>query len=658
MISSRLRRSFQRWKRLTANRTVLNLINTGLKLNLQQTQPSGRRPPPTDKIEVKETLQDFLRRGIIELAPRSRGQRHPFFSIPKNSGGLRWILNLMQLNRFVPKRTFRMETLNFIREMMQPGDFVCSIDLLDAFYHILIWKRDRRFLRFQALGRTYQFKALPMGLTTSPWALAKVVGEAVKRLREQGVRISYYADDLFIMGRGEKECREAAEKTLQLLHELGFLINEEKSHLTPVQDLVHLGFRLNTRKNRLTVPGQKLQDLRVLARRCLNRTPTARQMAALLGKLNHCALAMPMLKFRKRPLERDLADCLKRWGPRRRGTWDRVVSLNPASITLLRALTSVRYLRSINGVRLMPDPNVNFRLTTDASPDGWGATLVTPTIQVQTQGRWSKSEKKQTSNWKELSAIKLAVMSFRHLIPRGASLLIESDNSTALAYLRGTGRLPRLLQAAEPVINWFFKKKITWLARHIPGILNSQADTLSRHFSRDHDWQLSKNAFKAIVDRWGPMRTDLFASRLNKKCPQYISRYCDPQAKWRDAWCHHWYLIDGPAYICPPWPLLSRVVQRLAQYAKEKQQLTCHLVCPLWQGARWWPTLKQLAQDWMLLPRRSLVVGPSGFHPAHRQPIPQLVAVRIRCNEQSRNTSAPSMREAKLVESPVTGHSC
>ena len=59
-------------------------------------------------------------------------------------------------------------TLETIRTSLQQGEWVTSIDFKDAYLHISVQEQSRKYLRFHIQVRTYQFKALPFGLTTAP----------------------------------------------------------------------------------------------------------------------------------------------------------------------------------------------------------------------------------------------------------------------------------------------------------------------------------------------------------------------------------------------------------------------------------------------------------------------------------------------------------
>lgn len=58
------------------------------------------------------------------------------FVVPKRDGWYRPIFNLKPLNGFLPNQHFRMESLKSIIHVLNTGDLVVSIDLLDAYLNV------------------------------------------------------------------------------------------------------------------------------------------------------------------------------------------------------------------------------------------------------------------------------------------------------------------------------------------------------------------------------------------------------------------------------------------------------------------------------------------------------------------------------------------
>src|SRR3989338_94560 len=521
-VTDRLKANLHKWRRFSRNKLVLSLIEHGLRMSFTS-RPLYRRSmflqcnSPTLRMQLTETISEFLRKGVIERAPAWDQNQliSLFFPIPKKNKKLRWILSLTDLNPHLMKKSYKMESLDFIRSMLQRSEFMTSIDLVDAFYHLLVNPTFRRWMRFRALNKVYQFRALPMGLSLSPWALSRVVGEIVRRLRTQ-MKISHYVDDIFICAPTREECLKATMTARATFENLGFVVNLEKSVLEPTQRLVHLGFVLDSARDRIAATNKCRRSLVKEARRLLTSpSAPARKLASLLGKLNHASIAMPQLRWRKKALERDLhqSDLVD---------WNKMISLKD-SVKDLQALSNPAYLHRINGTQLSLSFEARITIKTDASPLGWGATLSNGIHEVSAQGRWSTDEAMLSSNAKELLAVKLAYFALKAHIPRKQNVLMLTDNTTALAYLRGYGRMPHLLEIIQPMLISIWKRSIQLRASHIPGVMNEEADRLSRRFRTDHDWQISISAFQTIQATWGPMATDLFADRINSKCPQFLS---------------------------------------------------------------------------------------------------------------------------------------
>ena len=73
-----------------------------------------------------------------------------------------------QLNQYLNTGTFKMETLETIRISLQKEEWVTSLDFSNAYFHIPIYHRSRKYMRFFLHKQTYQFTALPFHPTTAP----------------------------------------------------------------------------------------------------------------------------------------------------------------------------------------------------------------------------------------------------------------------------------------------------------------------------------------------------------------------------------------------------------------------------------------------------------------------------------------------------------
>ena len=136
----------------------------------------------------------------------SLGFFNRLFLVPKPNNKWRPILDLSKLNLFIKAEKFKMETLETIRTSLQPGEWVTSKDFKDAYFHIPIQEQSRKYLRFHVQGQTYQFKALPFGLSTAPLEFTVVAKEVKLMTIHKGIRIHQYLDDWLVRARSHQVC--------------------------------------------------------------------------------------------------------------------------------------------------------------------------------------------------------------------------------------------------------------------------------------------------------------------------------------------------------------------------------------------------------------------------------------------------------------------
>ena len=141
---------------------------------LVQTQPNqvtnGHKQlcQPTKQSHLLEALYQLTNKNAVEPVANqnSLGFYNRLFLVPKPNNRWRPILDLSTLNTFLNIESFKLETPETIRTYLQVGECVTSIDFKEAYFHIPIHSQSRKYMRFHIQGQSYQFKALPFGLST------------------------------------------------------------------------------------------------------------------------------------------------------------------------------------------------------------------------------------------------------------------------------------------------------------------------------------------------------------------------------------------------------------------------------------------------------------------------------------------------------------
>ena len=170
-----------------------------------QTKTGSNQVPSGSKWLCKSIQKHASQRGSCKShekvgSGKGSGQVFPGFlqpPVPGSHGKWRPILDLSRLNLFLSTGTFKMETPETIRLSLKTGEWVTSLDFSDAYFHIPIAPRSRKYLRFFLFHQTFQFTALPFGLATAPLEFTKIVKEVKLMAQARGIRIHQYLDDCF-----------------------------------------------------------------------------------------------------------------------------------------------------------------------------------------------------------------------------------------------------------------------------------------------------------------------------------------------------------------------------------------------------------------------------------------------------------------------------
>ena len=144
-----------------------------------------------------------------------------------------------------------METPETIRTSLQAGEWVTSIDFKDAYFHIPIHSQSRKCMCFHLQGRSYQFKALPFGLSTAPMEFTVVAKEVKLMALQRGIRIHQYLDDWLVRASTHDTCLQHTQTSVTLCQELGWLVNKEKSELAPKQVFNFVSYQFDLKEGKV-----------------------------------------------------------------------------------------------------------------------------------------------------------------------------------------------------------------------------------------------------------------------------------------------------------------------------------------------------------------------------------------------------------------------
>ena len=234
---------------------------------------------------VEKEVQEMLEKGAIHVVPQdetSGGFVSIIFLVPKKGGGQRPVINLKNLNQFLRYEHFKMEGVHMLRDLLKKGDFMVKLDLKDAYFTVPIWVKHQKFLLWKE--NFFEFACLPFGLASAPRVFTKVMKPVVGLLRQLGIRVIVYLDDLLIMAESPELARTHVNLALNLFEGPGFSVNYEKSVLVPTTSIEFLGFSVDSINLTLSLPRDKVKKVRKECQQLLdNPTPTIQDHSILLG---------------------------------------------------------------------------------------------------------------------------------------------------------------------------------------------------------------------------------------------------------------------------------------------------------------------------------------------------------------------------------------
>ncbi|CAG2227331.1 unnamed protein product [Mytilus edulis] len=256
-VGGRLSFFLNQWKKITSDCYVLSIIRGGLTLQFKNPPPLSAVPislshtqDPVKCQLLSVEVDTMLQKAAIEevsILTLSPGFYSRLFLVPKKTGGMRPVIDLSILNKFLIVPHFKMETNRSIRASILPGMWTTSLDLSDAF--------------------------IPIWTIPSQGILPNQI-EGSDRLGHQ----------LFSVPR------------------LPYLL--EKSEIIPSQDFVFLGEHFLTSVGLVLPPEEKFTKLCQKIHLFLTvQSVTARQFLQLLGLLNSLADVIPLGRLHIRPLQ-------------------------------------------------------------------------------------------------------------------------------------------------------------------------------------------------------------------------------------------------------------------------------------------------------------------------------------------------------------------
>ena len=189
-----------------------------------------------------------------------------------------------------------MEIIGTIIQLVKPGVFMSKLDTKDAYYIMLIYEPDQKYLKFQFRGFLYKYTALPNCYTEGPRKFTTLLKPPLSRLRKvEKIVIAGCFHVLIFINSSHISCLRNVAKVTKSFIALGFVIHPSKSQFIPTQKIEYLGFMIDSVSISVFLSNKKKKAiLDICENTLITSKVTIRHIARVLGKFSSSFLAVPL----------------------------------------------------------------------------------------------------------------------------------------------------------------------------------------------------------------------------------------------------------------------------------------------------------------------------------------------------------------------------
>ena len=484
-------------------------LREGFKIGYQ----GPRQPYVSKNLKTAYMLPEIVDGNLLEEVKQGRTigpftqppfknfQIYPLGLVPKkNSSKWRTIFHLSypktshtSVNANISSEDFSLQYVRIddaIRILLKlgPNCFMAKTDVQSAFRNIPVHPQDWELLGMQWRGLYFFDRVLPFGLRSAPF-IFNMLSDALEWILIQKLGVSnvlHILDDFFLAEAGPRaSCLTSLCHLLCLFTELNVPVAPGKT-FAPSQSLEFLGITLDSARMLALLPTDKLDRARSLLQTWKKRSSCQlKELQSLIGILQFaCRVIAPGRTFLRRMIA--LTCGIKQ--PYH------FVRLNAGFYKDL-SMWEV-FLTNWNGISLFLEseqtPSPSLQLFTDAAGStGFGGYLAGQWF----HGHWlPEQEINKTTGisiaWQELYPIYLACFLWGSQWTTKRIVFFCDNESVVQILNQKTSKCPKIMDLLRPIVLCTLRHNFTFTAKHVRGLDNGIADSLSR-FQLDRFKQLA-----------------------------------------------------------------------------------------------------------------------------------------------------------------------
>ena len=418
------------------------------------------RPFNCNRKLVSQHVNEMLEMNVIR--PSKSCYSSPLVVVPKGDGAWRICLDSRYLNSITLPDNYGMKIIQDQLDKLRGSKVFSDLDLTSGYWQFHLTERAIPLTAFQCDEGLFEYIRMPFGLCNAGATFQRHMDQILKDIED----VLTYIDDILAHSRNHEEHLVVLRKVFGRLRAVGLKLKGRKCHFGKAETKF-LGYIVNG-------DGVRMNPEKVETIRNYPEPRTARQLRKWLGMISQYRQYIQDYVQVNEPLQK--AALLTVVDAK---TKKRVKNNFRFTAECREAFIQVKELLCKEPIMLFhPDPERRFRVITDASKVGLGATLVqeidgSERVVFYASRVLVGAEKNYSTIERELLAVKWAVKKFRCYLYAN-----EFDVFTDHKPLCHTKTAKNL---SERMMKWILElEEYQIMFYYRPGKLNVVADVLSR----------------------------------------------------------------------------------------------------------------------------------------------------------------------------------
>ena len=435
------------------------------RIYTEDVPPISSRPymvPLTEQTFINEEIQRMLENNLIQESTSPWAS--PVVLVSKKNRKKRFCVDYRKLNAITKKDSYPLPRIDEILDSLAGATYFSTLDLMSGYWQVMMNPADKEKTAFITRYGTYEFNVMPFGLCNAPATFQRLMNQIYKGIAYKYVVV--YLDDTNVFSRTFDDHIKHLREVFTRIRKAGLKLNIEKCNFW-MKRLPFLGHIIEAK-------GISPDPEKIIAVQNIQPPKSVTQLRSFLGLAGYYRRFIKNFSTIAQPLNQLLhKDTPYEWNDK-----------------CQKAFEELKHRLVTAPILIYPNYKVEFILATDASYNGFGATL----SQISNDNKEhpiayaSKSLKKEEINYSatelECAAIVWAIEHFHKYLGTCHFTLI-TDHS-ALQWLKSSqpkGRLGRWIMKLQPY---------NYTIIHKPGRIHSNVDALSRLPNQIHPTSILK----------------------------------------------------------------------------------------------------------------------------------------------------------------------